>query len=67
MTIQDKLYRDLLAGQSSSSELAHRMKKTKEQCEMILNRMENEGLLISFYLRSERGQIKVWKIKQKNI
>jgi hypothetical protein len=60
MTLQDKIHRDLKAGQSSADALALRFGKTKQQCEMVLKRMEDEGLVFSFYI--DCG-IEVWRLR----
>lgn len=59
MTLQDKIYRDLHAGQSSADALALRFGKTKSQCEMVLKRMEGEKLVFSFPLACG---IEVWRL-----
>lgn len=60
MTLQDKIVRDLLAGQSSSDALALRFGKTKDQCDAVLKRMESEGLVFSFTI--QKG-IEVWRLR----
>lgn len=60
MTLQDKIHRDLKAGQSSADALALRFGKTKQQCEIVLKRMEDEGLIFSFYI--DCG-IEVWRLR----
>lgn len=59
MTLQDKIHRDLVAGQSSSDALAERMKRAKAQCETVLRRMENEGIVFSFTIPCG---ITVWRL-----
>lgn len=59
MTLQDKIYRDLLAGQSSIDALSLRVKKPKAACEIILKRMEGEKLVYSFPIPCG---ITVWRL-----
>lgn len=60
MTLQDKIYRDLLAGQSSSDALALRFGKRKKDVDLVLERMEKEGIVMSFPIPCG---ILVWRLR----
>lgn len=61
MTLQDKIKRDLQAGQSSADAMAMRFGKSKKDVDLVLERMEKDGIVISFPIPCG---ILVWRLKK---
>jgi hypothetical protein len=59
MTLEDQILIDLLAGQSTASSIAGRVRTDAPAAAVILNRMERDGLVFHGLIM---GHLEVWKL-----